>query len=141
MNANWDRAMRNNNSRTKKVFRESKNFVGQKITENQNWRFLTNGYFWFFLIFCPTKFFKPRDPFFGSGVAVSLRSIPIGLQDTLYDPFECWKTIVKTLKIQTSTLDKFGLMSAFLAFMALGVKFLQLPEFLCQNGPHQAKKL
>ena len=141
MNANWDRAMRNNNSRTKKVFRESKNFVGQKITENQNWRFLTNGYFWFFLIFCPTKFFKPRDPFFGSGVAVSLRSIPIGLQDTLYDPFECWKTIVKTLKIQTSTLDKFGLMSAFLAFMALGVKFLQSSETLCQNGPHKVNKL
>ena len=31
-------------------------------------------------------------------------------------------------------------MSAFLAFMALGVKFLQSPEFLCQNGPHKAKK-
>ena len=30
-------------------------------------------------------------------------------------------------------------MSAFLAFMALGVKFLQLPEFWCQNGSHKAK--
>ena len=55
------------------------------------------------------------------------------------DPLEYWETIVKTLKIQTSTLVKIGLMSAFLAFMALGVKFLQLPEFLCQNGPHKAK--
>ena len=27
-----------------------------------------------------------------------------------------------------------------MAFMSLGVKFLQSPEFLCQNGPHKAKK-
>ena len=87
------------------------------------------------------EIFWPVGPFFGSGVVVSQCSIPIGLQGTLYDPLECWETIVKVLKIQTSTLDKFGLMSAFLAFMALGVKFLQSPEFLCQNGPHKAKKL
>ena len=86
------------------------------------------------------KFFNPQDTF-GSRVVVSQNSIPIGLQRTLYGPLECWETIVKVLKIQTSTLDKFGLMSALLAFMALGVKFLQSPEFLCQNGPHKAKKL
>ena len=91
--------------------------------------------------FLSDEFFWPAGPFFGSGVVVSQTSIPIGLQGTLYDPLECWETIVKVLKIQTSTLDKFGLMSAFLAFMALGVKFLQSPEFLCQNGPHKAKKI
>ena len=91
--------------------------------------------------FLSDEIFWPAGPFFGSGVVVSQNSIPIGLQGTLYDPLECWETIVKVLKIQTSTLDKFGLMSAFLAFMALGVKFLQSPEFLCQNGPHKAKKL
>ena len=41
----------------------------------------------------------------------------------------------------TAHIETFGLMSAFLAFMALGVKFLQSPEFLCQNSPHKAKKL
>ena len=75
---------------------------------------------------------------FGSGAVVSQKVIPIGLQGTLYDPLECWETIVKVLKIQTSTLDKFGLMSAFLAFMALGVKFLRFPIFLSPNGPHKA---
>ena len=87
------------------------------------------------------EIFWPAEHFFGPWFVVSQNSIPIGLQGTLYDPLECWETIVKTLKIQTSTLDKFGLMSAFLAFMALGVKFLQLPESLCQNGPHKVKKL
>ena len=85
--------------------------------------------------------FWPEGPFFGSEVVISQKGVPIGLQGTLYDPLECWETIVKVLKIQTSTLDKFGLMSAFLAFMALGVKFLQLAEFLGPNGPHKAKKL
>ena len=33
---------------------------------------------------------------------------------------ECWETIVKTLKIQTSTLDKFSLMSAFFGLYGLG---------------------
>jgi hypothetical protein len=80
-------------------------------------------------------------PFFGFGVVVSQNLIPIGLQGTLYDPLECWETIVKPQKIQTSSLAKFGLMSAFLAFTALGVKFLRLPEFLCQNGPHKPKNL
>ena len=32
-------------------------------------------------------------------------------------------------------------MLAFLAFMALRLKSLQSAEFLCQNGPHKAKKL
>ena len=67
--------------------------------------------------------------------------IPIGFQGTLDDPLECWETIVKRQKIQISSLAKFGLMSAFLAFTALGVKFLQSPEFLCQNDPNKAKKL
>ena len=49
----------------------------------------------------------------------------IGLQGTLYDPLERWETIVKPLKIRKSSLETFGLMSAFLAFMALGVKFLR----------------
>ena len=31
-------------------------------------------------------------------------------------------------------------MLAFLAFMALRLKSLQSAEFLCQNGPHKAKK-
>ena len=87
------------------------------------------------------EIFWPAGHFFGSGVVVSQNSILIGLQGTLYDPLECWEAIGKVLKIQTSTLDKFGLMSAFLAFMALGVKFLQLAEFLGQNGPHKAKVL
>ena len=39
----------------------------------------------------------------------------------------------------TTHIETFGLMSAFLAFMALGVKFLQSPEFLCQKVPHKAK--
>ena len=79
-------------------------------------------------------------PFFGSGVVFSQNLILIGLQGTLYDLLEYWKPIVKPLKIQISSLETFGLMSAFLAFMALGVKFLQSPEFLCQNGPHKPKK-
>ena len=32
-------------------------------------------------------------------------------------------------------------MLAFLAFMALRLRLLQSAEFLCQNGPHEAKKL
>ena len=32
-------------------------------------------------------------------------------------------------------------MLAFLAFMALRLKLLQSAEFLCRNGPHEAKKL
>ena len=87
------------------------------------------------------EIFWPAGPFFGSGVVVSQCSISIGLQGTLYGPLECWETIVKVLKIQTSTLAKFGLMSAFLAFMALGVKFLWFAIFLSPNGPHKAKKL
>ena len=54
-------------------------------------------------------------------IVVSQNLIPIGLQGTL----ECWETIVKSLKIQKSSLEIFGIMSAFLAFMALGVKFLR----------------
>jgi hypothetical protein len=60
------------------------------------------------------------EPFFGSGVVVSQNSIPIGLQGTLYDPLEYLMTIVKPPKIQISSLETFGLMSAFLAFMAMG---------------------
>ena len=91
--------------------------------------------------FLSDEMFWPEGPIFGSGVVVSQNSIPIGLQGTLYDPLECWETIIKVLKIQTSTLDIFGLMSAFLDFMALGVKFLWSAEFLCQNGPHKAETL
>ena len=54
--------------------------------------------------------------------------------------YSCWEIIVKPLKIRKSSLETFGLMSAFFAFMALGVKFLQSPKFLCQNSPHKAKK-
>ena len=54
--------------------------------------------------------------------------------------YSCWEIIVKPLKIQKSSLEIIGLMSAFFAFMALGVKFLQSPKFLCQNSPHKAKK-
>ena len=68
------------------------------------------------------KFFELRDSF-GSGVVVSKNLIPIGLQGTLYDSLEYWEMIVKPLKIRKSSLEKFGLMSSFLAFMALGVKF------------------
>jgi hypothetical protein len=64
----------------------------------------------------------------GSGVVASQNLISIGLQGTLYDPLECWKTIFKPLRIPKSSLETFGLMSAFLAFMALGVKFLQSPD-------------
>ena len=91
--------------------------------------------------FLSDEIFWPAGPFFGSGVVVSQNSSPIGLQGTLYDPLKCWETIVKPQKIQTSSLAKFGLMSAFLAFTALGVKFLRSPEFLCQIDPHKAKKL
>ena len=90
--------------------------------------------------FLSDEIFWPAGPFFGSGVDVSQNSIPIGLQGTFYHPLECWETLVKVLKIQTSTLNKIGLISAFFAFMALGVKFLQSPKFLYQNGPHEAKK-
>ena len=78
---------------------------------------------------------------FGSGVVISQKGVPIGLQGTLYDLLACWESIVWSLNLQQSNLAKFGLIAAFLAFMALGVKFLQSPEFLCQNGPHKANKL
>ena len=48
-------------------------------------------------------------PIFGSGVVVSQNLIPIGLQGTLYEPLECWETIVKPLKIRKSNLETFGL--------------------------------
>ena len=86
------------------------------------------------------KFFDLR-PFFSSGVVVSQNLIPIGFHGTLYDPLECWKTIVKPLEIKKSSIETFGLMSAFLAFMALRVKFLQLADFFCQNGHYKVKKL
>ena len=54
------------------------------------------------------------------GLALYQCSIRNGLQGTLYDPLECWETIVKFLKIQTSTLAKFGLMSAFFGLYGLG---------------------
>ncbi len=72
------------------------------------------------------EMFGTEGPFFGSGVVISQNSIPIGLQGTLYDPLKCWETIFQPLKIQISSLGKFGLMSAFLAFMASEVKSLQL---------------
>jgi hypothetical protein len=78
-------------------------------------------------------------PFFGSGVVVSQNLILIGLQGTLYEPLACWKTNVKPLKIQKSNWETFGLMSAFLAFTAFGVKFLLSAEFSCQSGPDKTK--
>ena len=85
--------------------------------------------------------FWPAGPFFGSGVVISQKGIPIGLRDTLYDLLDYWESIVWPLNLQQSDLAKFGLIVVFLAFMALGVKFLQLAEFLGQNGPHKANKL
>ena len=86
------------------------------------------------------EIFWPARHIFGFGVVISQNVIPIGLQGTLYDPLVCWETILKPVKIQKFSLETFGLISAFLAFMVLGVKFLQLAEFLCQNGPHKANK-
>ena len=85
------------------------------------------------------EIFWPAGPIFGSEVVVSQNLIWIGLQGTLYDPLKCWETVVRPLKIQISSLEIYGLTSAFLVFMALGVKFLQSPEFFCQNSPHKAK--
>ena len=43
--------------------------------------------------------------------------------------YSCWEIIVKPLKIRKSSLETFGLMSAFLAFMALGSN-----SFHCLNS-------
>ena len=85
--------------------------------------------------------FGPAGPFFGSRVVISQKVVPIGLQGTLYDLLACWESIVWPLNLQQSNLAKFGLIAAFLAFMALGVKFLRFAIFLSPNGPHKAKKL
>ena len=45
MKANCDTLLRNDDSRTKKGSGGSKNFMCQKIDENQSWRFLTNDFF------------------------------------------------------------------------------------------------
>ena len=74
-------------------------------------------------------------------IVVSQNLIPIGLQGTLKDLLACWETIARPLKIRKSNLESFGLMLAFLFFMALRLKLLRSAEFLCQNGPHKAKKL
>jgi hypothetical protein len=86
------------------------------------------------------KFFDLRDPFLVL-VVIFQKGILIGLQGTLYDLLACWESIVWPFNLQQSNLAKFGLIAVFLAFMALGVKFLQLAEFLGQNGPQKAKKL
>ena len=83
----------------------------------------------------------PAGPFFGSGVVISQKGVPIGLQGTLYDLLACWESIVWPLNLQQFKLAEFGLIAVFLAFMALGVKFLQLAEFLGPNGQHKAKEL
>jgi hypothetical protein len=82
------------------------------------------------------NFFDSWDPFLVLELSFSQNLIPIGLQGTLYEPLECWETVVKPLKIRKSNLETFGLF--LLSFMALGVKFLQSTEFLCRNGPHKA---
>ena len=94
-----------------------------------------------FINFLSDEIFWPTEPIFGSGVVVSQNLIPIGLQGTLYDLLASWGTIARPLKIRKSNLESFGLMLAFLAFMALRLKSLQSAESLCQNGPHEAKKL
>ena len=97
--------------------------------------------FLIFSKFLSVEIFWPARHIFGFGVVISQTLIRIGLEGTLYDPLVCWETILTPVKIRKSRLETFGLISAFLAFMVLGVKFLQLAEFLCQNGPHKAKKL
>ena len=97
--------------------------------------------FLIFSKFLSVEIFWPTRHIFGFGVVISQTLIRIGLEGTLYDPLVCWETILTPVKIRKSRLETFGLISAFLAFMVLGVKFLQLAEFLCQNGPHKAKKL
>ena len=94
-----------------------------------------------FINFLSNEIFGPAGPIFGSGAVISQNLIPIGLQGTLKDLLACWETIARPLKIRKSNLESFGLMLAFLAFMALRLKLLRSAEFLCQNGPHKAKKL
>ena len=97
--------------------------------------------FLIFINFLSDEIFWPAGPIFGSGGVVSQNLIPIGPQVTLKDLLACWGAIARPLKIRKSNLESFGLMLAFLAFMALRLKSLQSAEFLCQNGPHKAKKL
>ena len=63
MKANRDKVLRNYNSRTKNRSRGSKNFIWQKIDENQKNSLVKNLQLWFLSIFCQMKFFDPRDPF------------------------------------------------------------------------------
>ena len=94
-----------------------------------------------FINFLSDEIFGPAGPIFGSGVVISQNLIPTGLQCTLKDLLACLGTIARPLKIRKSNLESFGLMLAFLAFMALRLKSLRSAEFLCQNGPHKAKKI
>ena len=115
--------MRKDDSRTKKGSSGSKNFTCQKFTKKKthylrtfNFDFQTFFVRWNCLI-CRTHFW------FWSYHFSKPYPYSIGLQGTLYDPLERWETIVKHLQIRKSSLETFGLMSAFLAFMSLGIFF------------------
>ena len=78
LKANREKVLKNDRSRTKKVSRRSKNFMGQKSTKNQKDSLAKNLQLWFSAIFCPIKIFDPRDTF----LVDSQNLIPIGSSKT-----------------------------------------------------------